>query len=354
MIEWFRWWHGTVTDPKFRWIAKKSNSKVTDVLAVWAALLEHASNVTQCNADETRGNVASFQCEDWDIQFDLEEGQTQKILSAMESKGLIKDSEIYNWEKRQPKREDSSTERVRRFRERKKALNNIDDETQCNAKKRQETLDTDTDKYTDKEKNKDLITTSNSHIHSLARDFFALFAADGFYIDKVNGNQQTVDMVHAWIAAGVTLEEAKTVIAQTKAKRGNRPSSPTYYRDIVLDAKRAGIAVVDKSFQEKIKNLFLEILPEYPINVWTEKAAQDLQARIEAKYDKFDFKKLKTWRNFFLIVKCSTHIKKHEWHLDYLVQEKNFANILNNKRQVDLEQYEKLKQQYEGSPEGLN
>jgi hypothetical protein len=145
MIEWFRWWHGTVTDPKFRWIAKKSNSKITDVLAVWAALLEHASNVTQCNADETRGNVTSFQCEDWDIQFDLEEGQTQKILSAMESKGLIENNEICNWQKRQPKREDSSTERVRRFREKKKTINNCDDETQCNAKKRQETLDTDTD-----------------------------------------------------------------------------------------------------------------------------------------------------------------------------------------------------------------
>jgi hypothetical protein len=127
-MDWFRWWHGTVTDPKFKWVAKKSNSTVAEVIAIWGALLETASNVTQCNADVTQGNndvtirgsLGNFCCEDWDVHFDFDDGKTQKILSAMREKGLIKDNQLTNWNRRQSKREDPSTERVRAYRERQK------------------------------------------------------------------------------------------------------------------------------------------------------------------------------------------------------------------------------------------
>ncbi len=42
-IDWFRWHHGSVTDPKFQLIAKKAGGRVGDVIAVWAALLENGS-----------------------------------------------------------------------------------------------------------------------------------------------------------------------------------------------------------------------------------------------------------------------------------------------------------------------
>jgi hypothetical protein len=352
-MRWFRFYEESLDNMKVQ-------SLPPDLFKFWINILCVTSRcdgtlpvTSHCDKFLSHCDKPASHCDEIAFYLRMNPDDVAEKLKLLISKGLIDEGKEYrphNWNKRQYK-SDTSTERTRKYREKLKHKCDVTGTPQPQINVTSQELPQRTDTESETENNKDLSTTSNSHIHSLARDFFALFAADGFYIDKVNGNQQTVDMVHAWIAAGVTLEEAKTVIAQTKAKRGNRPSSPTYYCDIVLDAKRAGIVVVDKTFQEKIKTLFHEILPEYPVNVWTEKAAQDLQARIEAKYEKFDFKKLKTWRNFFLIVKCSTHIKKHEWHLDYLIQEKNFANILNNKRQVDVEQYEKLKQQYDGSPE---
>lgn len=142
-MDWFRWWHGTVTDPKFQWVARKSGQTVASVIAVWAVVLEIGSNATQGNADATRGNVASLQCEDWDVALGLDDGSVAKIFAAMEAKGLIKDSMIVAWEQRQPKREDagnpntgalSSTERSRLYRERKKR-----EGTECNDMQRNAT-----------------------------------------------------------------------------------------------------------------------------------------------------------------------------------------------------------------------
>lgn len=334
MNSWLRLWHDMPTDPKFRTVAKVSKQPLCVVIAIYTFMLVDASTASE------RGRT---QANDEDIAsaLDLEIEQVTVIRSAMQGR-VLDENYLTGWEKRQPKREDNSAERSKAWREEKKKSSEEERKrTQTNANEPKIKIQI-------REDNKDL-TTSNSTIHSLANDFFALFAAEGFYLNKVNGNPETVEMVRAWIAAGVTVEEAKTVIEQTKAKRNKPPSSPVYYRDIVLDAKRAGIIVANKNFQEEIKKIFHEIFPENPINVWTAKAAQDLQTRINGDYGKFDFKKLKTWRNYFLLVKCSTHIKKHEWHLDYLVREEVFANILNNKRQSDLEQYQKLKQQYANS-----
>jgi len=97
-MDWFRWWHGTVTDPKFQWVARKSGQPLAAVIAVWAALLECASTATQCNADATRGNVASFDCNDWDVALNLEDGSVLKIFSAMEQKQLIEEKQIVAWD----------------------------------------------------------------------------------------------------------------------------------------------------------------------------------------------------------------------------------------------------------------
>ncbi|QMV33073.1 hypothetical protein KMC49_gp05 [Ralstonia phage Firinga] len=160
-MDWFRWWHGTVTDPKFQWVARKSGQPVGSVIAVWAALLECASTATQGNADATRGNVASFDCNDYDVALGFGDGIVQSIFSAMEQKGLIVDRCISKWNERQPKREDSgnpntgalsSTERSRLRRERLKQ-----DETQCNARQRNATLGNDREeKSREEDKEKDI------------------------------------------------------------------------------------------------------------------------------------------------------------------------------------------------------
>lgn len=136
-MDWFRWWHGSVSDPKLRVIAKKSGQRLADVVAVWAAILEHASSVTQCNADVTRGDVSRFDAESIDALLDLDDGAAGAIFLAMADKGMVANGRLANWETRQPKREDSSAERVRRHREKKKAEAGGNGEkgkvTPCNA-----------------------------------------------------------------------------------------------------------------------------------------------------------------------------------------------------------------------------
>lgn len=116
-IVWFRWHHGSVTDPKFKLVANKTGASLPDVLAVWAYLLETAS------ASADRGRIGEVDCETWDCLFSFADGRTAAILAAMEQRSLIQAGSIVSWEKRQPKREredDASAERVKAFRERQR------------------------------------------------------------------------------------------------------------------------------------------------------------------------------------------------------------------------------------------
>lgn len=113
-MDWFRWHHGSVTDPKFKLIAHKSDQTVAVVVAVWACLLEAASQAQQ------RGQLEGFDPESTDCLLGLPDGTTSQVLEAMSQRGLISGTSIVSWEKRQPKRErsgDLSTDRVRRHRQ---------------------------------------------------------------------------------------------------------------------------------------------------------------------------------------------------------------------------------------------
>lgn len=141
-MEWLRWYHGCVTDPKFPLIARRSGQNVAAVLAMWAALLERAS------MSDVRGSIDGFDCESFDALLGLEDGACQAILAAFEAKGMIIDGYISKWRERQPTRErddNNSTDRVRKFRKRQKALQNQESndcnasETPCNATEHHET-----------------------------------------------------------------------------------------------------------------------------------------------------------------------------------------------------------------------
>lgn len=143
-MEWFRWWHGTLTDPKFQWVARKSGQSFTTVIALWVALLERASSVTQGDASVTRGDVTGFDCDDHDVLFGVDDGSCAQILQAFIAKGMIIEGVIAKWEQRQPKREDSSTERTRAYRERKAKESSVTDGdalvTHGDDKKREEEI----------------------------------------------------------------------------------------------------------------------------------------------------------------------------------------------------------------------
>lgn len=126
-MDWFRWHNGTVTDPKWRVIAKRAGVPLHMVIAVWPALLEAANQAAE------RGTLESFDPEDVAAALDLDPGQVFAIVEAMQGK-VLDGVTLTGWEKRNPKREreDSSTDRVRRYRERKAMKHH---ETPGNAEK---------------------------------------------------------------------------------------------------------------------------------------------------------------------------------------------------------------------------
>lgn len=138
-IDWFRWHHGTVKDQKFTLIARRSGASVAEVIAVWACLLERASE-----SDE-RGSIGSPDFESMDCALGMEDGRAESIFAAMRSKDMIDaEARLTAWSDRQPKKEDeSATDRKRAQRERDaaaKAVTNRDN-VACHAVSHDVTLE---------------------------------------------------------------------------------------------------------------------------------------------------------------------------------------------------------------------
>lgn len=114
-FEWFRSWHGAPTDSKFLLIAKRAQVAPGMVSAVYWALLDYASQ------NEPRGSVEGFDTETYAEWAGWEEREVIAIIAALTNKGALVDGKIVAWEKRQPKREDDSRERVNRWRDKQRA-----------------------------------------------------------------------------------------------------------------------------------------------------------------------------------------------------------------------------------------
>lgn len=114
---WLKWFHGAVTDDKWPLIARKSGQPVAVVVAVWAALLECASQA------EDRGNVEDFDAESMDAVLQVADGACAAIVAALSTgkRPRIVDGRIAKWEARQEEPKDpTGRERKRRERERKR------------------------------------------------------------------------------------------------------------------------------------------------------------------------------------------------------------------------------------------
>lgn len=114
-MDWFRSWHGAPTDPKWLVIARKANVAPGVVSAIAWAIFDHGSQ----HAD--RGRVDNFDIETYAVWAGWDEADIQAVINAMTAKGIIVDGRIAAWDKRQPKREDDSRERVNRWRDKQRA-----------------------------------------------------------------------------------------------------------------------------------------------------------------------------------------------------------------------------------------
>lgn len=121
-MPWFKWWDGTAADMKFRMVAEECKLPVACIVGAWAYMLEHASR----SAD--RGSIADIDMEVMAYTLGLPDCET--VCNAMKRRKLLHDDgTIAKWEDRQAKREKtepsgSSTDRVRRFREKQKQNQN--------------------------------------------------------------------------------------------------------------------------------------------------------------------------------------------------------------------------------------
>jgi len=127
MVDWFRSWHGAPMDAKFLVVAR--NAGVTPGIVSW--LFWHLCDIASSDSED-RGSISSFDPETASVWTGWPQEQIESALHAMREKGMItNENRLHNWEKRQPKREDDSRERVRAFRARRDAEKR--DVTQCNA-----------------------------------------------------------------------------------------------------------------------------------------------------------------------------------------------------------------------------
>lgn len=136
-MSWVRLWLDMPTDPKFRVIAKRSGRPLPEVIALYTYMLTVAGSRTgtertQANASE-RGELFGWSDDDAAAALDIEPEHVAAIFAAMQGK-VLDGQRLAGWEKRQPKREDGSADRAKRWRERKR--------TQANAS---EPPDSDTD-----------------------------------------------------------------------------------------------------------------------------------------------------------------------------------------------------------------
>jgi hypothetical protein len=99
-------------DPKWRTIARASKQTIPVVLAVYVHLLTIASGAIE------RGKLMNVNSEDLASALDVDCSAVDAVLEAMQGR-VLEGEKLSGWDKRQVNREDSSTERVKRYRERK-------------------------------------------------------------------------------------------------------------------------------------------------------------------------------------------------------------------------------------------
>ncbi len=237
-MEWLRWYHGAISDDKWPLIARRSGQSIAVVIAVWAALLECASQ-----ADE-RGDVSKFDPESIDALMQIPDGSTQAVLSAL-SEGKdprIVNGKISNWSKRQPRREDGSAERAHAWRERKKYENTeqIQDKNEneqlVNASERKRTQ-----KNTDKNREEKIDLNSKEDL-DLKQD-----------LDLVSSASATPDAGHVDDEKSFEITRKKRRISGKRLESFNRFWDDFAYKkgraeamDAWLDIPQLTSALVDK------------------------------------------------------------------------------------------------------------
>lgn len=244
-MDWFRWHHGSVNDSKFQLVARKAGASVAEVIAVWATLLEAASQ------EDERGTIGDVDFEAIDCALGMTEGKCAAIHGFMMVRGLIEGGYVVAWDKRQPKRERDD-------------LTNSDRQRTFKGKKNQVTPDnTNLDQKTPRveESREDEINTSTSvDVAPTAGEACKVMKTAG--MQSVNpSNPKLV----ALLAAGITLAElfdaANEAVNKGKPFAYALATAEGRRRDSVTAALPAACAS-ETVYQRSMRERVAEIAPE--------------------------------------------------------------------------------------------
>lgn len=255
-MAWLRWYAGTVNDAKWAMIARKTGINVPTVIAIWAALLEYASE------NEDRGSVADFDPEEIDAVFGLADGTCAAVIEAMTSKGIIEDGRIAKWSKRQF--DEANAEKVRRYKERQR------EKAEAEQKNTDKTpIDT---KETPRDTNKTPIDTPDTDTDT----------------DTDSDTEQN---------------KVKRCIPLTGYVSSASPEDATPSAEVIPKMPLSQARKTPECPHERIIALYHEILPEMnPVKVWNETRQKLLRARWREDPAR---QNLDWWRDYFLLVRAS-------------------------------------------------
>ena len=117
-MRWFRMYNETALDPKFRYIAAQTGVSPVIVIGAWTAMLCHAS----AQPPAERGTLKGWDARIMAFDLGIEPAVLMRIQAAME--GLLLDRDkVLAWDRRQFE-SDTSRERTKAWRDRKKPVTN--------------------------------------------------------------------------------------------------------------------------------------------------------------------------------------------------------------------------------------
>ena len=244
MADWFRSWHGAPTDTKWLTISRRASVLPGIVAAVAWALMDHASQA------EDRGDVSGFDVETYAAFSGFDEDEVSAVVRAMTEKGMISGGRLVNWEKRQPVREDGSSERAKAWRERRKAEANDTTEARArpNASERIRThgnaSETEADTESDPEQQQ-----PRGRAHDVDALGGRLLAAAGWRPDEIHDGMRALAPILRLMDAGCDLERDILPTVQRLAARGARPKSWSYFDDAIIEARDTRLRPVPEPSQ---------------------------------------------------------------------------------------------------------
>lgn len=108
-MNWYKMHHGLPQDPRLAVIAKRAGLRQGDMIAIWVALLDHASRAAP------RGNVKDIDIEETAVMLGFDFSAIEAAWNVLHEKKMIQaDGRITDWDRRQK----SSTHRTRAHRKR--------------------------------------------------------------------------------------------------------------------------------------------------------------------------------------------------------------------------------------------